>query len=145
MTYGTCRKVISWITKSWTKITWICATSGFRSEVEDIWTILAYYAAYRIIPRRCYFLDFLTLEDRTDKCPETSARNCRYTLRNISEEHRSLNAAYFMLLYILIFHPWKYWNRDKYGLWQLVAGTWNRSANVTAAEFVKVVGKQNIH
>jgi hypothetical protein len=34
-------------------------------------------------------LDFLTLEDKTDRFPKTLIRNYQYMMRNIPEEHRS--------------------------------------------------------
>jgi hypothetical protein len=34
-------------------------------------------------------LDFLTLEDGTDSCPETSVKDYNFTLRNIPKECRS--------------------------------------------------------
>jgi hypothetical protein len=71
--------------------------SGFRREIEEIGALLGYYAAYgdNSLPT---FRDKLsvpysrvkkTLEDGAIGFPETSVRNYRHTLRNISEKRRS--------------------------------------------------------
>ena len=52
---------------------WICVVSSFRCEVDKICPLLEYYAAYSgkclstFLLILVFFLDFLTLEDGTDK------------------------------------------------------------------------------
>ena len=74
----------------------LCVTSGFRHNVDDIWAILRYYAAYsgNFVPKfRDNLLvpsssvkNSLTFEMRPTGSPETSVRNDHSTLRNIQEE-----------------------------------------------------------
>ena len=74
-----------------------CVISGFRREIDENCALLGYYAA------RCgNFLPTLrdnlsvssstvkTLETGRIGCPETSARNYHYSLRNKPEEHSSI-------------------------------------------------------
>jgi len=95
--------------------------SSFRSEVDEICPLLEYYETYSgkclptFFPKLVFFffLDFLkgligcpeiilsfspgflTLENGTNVgCPETSARNYHYMLRNIRQERRFQQCVY---------------------------------------------------
>jgi hypothetical protein len=62
--------------------------SGFRRKVDENSAFLGYCVA-------CNGNSLPTIRDRPLKmgrigCPETSVRNCHYTLRNSPEEHSSL-------------------------------------------------------
>jgi len=82
--------------------------SGFHCEVDEICTVLVYYVAYSVnslatfqdslsVPssrvkkakKKAFFLDFLTVEDGTDRLSQ-NVRNYHYMLCNIPEEHRSV-------------------------------------------------------
>ena len=65
-----------------------CVISGFRRKVDENSAFLGYCVA-------CSGKSLPTIRDRPLKmepigCPETSVRNCHYTLRNSPEEHSSL-------------------------------------------------------
>jgi hypothetical protein len=76
----------------------ILVISRFCGEVDEIYPLLGYCAAYsdNFLPTfrdnlsapSSGVLDLLTLNMGPIGCPETSARNFRHTLRNISEERR---------------------------------------------------------
>ena len=66
--------------------------SGFNREVDDNSTVLGYYAASNGNTLRT-FRDDLSVSSSRNKmrpgCPETSAMNCHYSLRNNPEERSS--------------------------------------------------------
>jgi hypothetical protein len=73
--------------------------SGFHHEVDEICALLQNYAAHsdNSLPT---FRDNLSIPSSSLKnprrmgrigCPETSVKNCDYTLRNFAEERRSAN------------------------------------------------------
>ena len=82
-----------------------CANSSFRLEADENYAPLGYYAA-RIGNSVSTFRGNLSvpflrvknprgLEDETDSCPETSVRNCHYSLLSSPEERSS--ETYFVL------------------------------------------------
>jgi hypothetical protein len=122
--------------------------SGFLHDVDVICALLGYYATLsgRSVPMfrdnfsvpssrvKTFFLDFLSLEDGTDKlsrnigtelplnaawtswslkmgpvgCLETSAQNYHSTLRNIPEEHISKKITMFFTRCLFKNH-WSFW------------------------------------
>ena len=76
-----------------------------------------------------FFLYFLTLEHETDRFPETSVRNCHYTLRNDPEELRPqiLNRKTCMYFLFRILPNIIAWlatvNFRHYDVWPLNCGT----------------------
>jgi hypothetical protein len=83
----------------------LCLISGFCCGVENVFTLLGYYAAYvdNSLPMIRNYLslpssrvktfeksfDFLTLKMGLLSCPETLVRNYNNTLHNIQKECRS--------------------------------------------------------
>jgi hypothetical protein len=65
-----------------------CVIAGFCREVDEMSTLLGYYAASsgNYLPT---FLGFLTLEDGTDRLYQNVVKNYHYTLRNLQEKRRS--------------------------------------------------------
>jgi hypothetical protein len=95
--------------------------SAFRRDVDEMFTLLGYYAALSgsseptfrdsefIPPSRV--MDFLTLE--LIGCLETSVQNCYSTLRNVAEDRCSQTSAELEeLRYLYGDTRWRSWLRN---------------------------------
>jgi hypothetical protein len=97
-------------TRIYTITSWICLISSHSREADENCTILRHYAASRnnFIPKFWdnLFVPFLRviLKMGPVSCPETSVRNCHYSLRNDVEECSSQAMSIF-----LSFHSWLHW------------------------------------